>query len=97
MLSKFYLLISSSLLVMLDKMSNAEGLNNFTFSPITSFHFVAKFCANLVINSSFTDSKADVFGLGTASKDRPEEEAVADLFCYEFMRTFGDRLLRPAS
>jgi hypothetical protein len=26
-----------------------------------------------------------------------EEEAVADLFCYEAMRTFGDRLMRPSA
>ena len=90
-------MISNSLLTMLDKISNSEGLNNYTFAPLTSFHFVAKFCANLVLNTSNTDNKEDVYGVGADSKGRLEEEAVADLFCYEFMRTFGDRLMRPAS
>lgn len=85
-------------MILIDKMKNSESiLNNFTYSPLTSFHFVAKFCANLVINSSFTDSKADVYGLGAEANQRREEEAVADLFCYEVMRTFGDRLMRPSA
>jgi hypothetical protein len=57
---------------------------------------VAKFCANLVINSSITDTKLDIYG-GSENMSRKEEEAVADLFCYEAMRTYGDRLMRPSS
>lgn len=56
LITKFYLLISNSLLMLLEKMKNSENIiNNFSYSSLCSFHFVAKFCANLVINSSITD------------------------------------------
>jgi hypothetical protein len=85
-------------MTLMDTMKNSENvLNNFSYSSLTSFHFVAKFCANLVINSSITDVKSDVYGLGAEANGRREEEAVADLFCYEVMRTFGDRLMRPSA
>jgi len=40
-----------------------------------------------------TDSRKEVFGEG--STNRKEEEAMAEIFCYEAMRTFGDRIMRP--
>ena len=41
---------------------NENVLNNSSFSTLTSFHFVAKFCANLVNNTSMTEMKSDVHG-----------------------------------
>jgi hypothetical protein len=40
-----------------------------------------------------TDNRNDVFG--ERAKGRKEEEAMAEIFCYEAMRTFGDRIMRP--
>jgi len=69
---------------------------NFTLTSLTSFHFLVRFCANLVSNTSLIDKKQDIFGLGYESQ-RSEEEAAADLFCYEVMRTYGDRIMRPST
>jgi len=78
-------------------MKKAQNVvDNFSFTSLTSFHFLVKFCANLVSNTSLIDKKQDVFGLGYESQRR-EEESVADLFCYEVMRTYGDRIMRPAT
>lgn len=85
-------------MMLLDKMNNSELLiNSFSYSSLTSFQYVAKFCANLVLNTAITDSKVDVYGLGAEANSRREEEALADLFCYEIMRTYGDRLMRPSA
>ena len=65
LVSKYYLLISNGLLALLEKMKKAENtVDNFSFTSLTSFHFVVKFCANLVTNTSLIDNKNDVFGLG---------------------------------
>lgn len=61
-----------------------------SFSRINKFQYVAKFCQNIVFNCMSTDA-TDVNG---NSKKR-EEDAIADIFCYEAMRTFGDRIMRP--
>lgn len=38
----------------------------------------------------------DVYGEAMLnSSKRREEDAIADIFCYEAMRTFGDRIMRP--
>jgi hypothetical protein len=85
-------------MMVIEKMKASENvINNFSYSPLGSFHFIAKFCANLVINSSITDAKVDIYGSGSESVSRREEQAVADLFCYEIMRTIGDRLMRPST
>lgn len=85
-------------MMLIDKMKQSENIiNTFSYSKLTSFHYVAKFCSNLVLNCSITDNKADVYGLGAEANQRKEEEAVADLFCYEVLRTFGDRLMRPSA
>ena len=56
---------------------------------------MAKFCQNIVFNSINTDV-TDVYGETNANASkRREEDAIADIFCYEAMRTFGDRIMRP--
>lgn len=98
LITKFYLLISNALMALIDKMRENENIvNQFSFQSLTSFQFVARFCANLVANTSLTDAKVDVYGIGAEGSLRKEEEAVADLFCHEIIRTFGDRLMRPTA
>ena len=36
-----------------------------------------------------------MYGLSAEANSKSEEDAVAELFCYEAMRTFGDRMMRP--
>ena len=68
LISKYYLLISNSIMNLLDKMKKAENVvDNFTFTSLTSFHFLVKFCQNLIANTSLVDKKQDVFGLGYES------------------------------
>ena len=96
LVSRFYLLISNSLLTLLDKMEGmATQVNSFSYSNLTGFQYVSLFCSSLVQHSSVTDSRQDVYGLSAEANAKTEEEAVADLFCYEAMRTFGDRMMRP--
>jgi len=58
LISKYYLLISNSIMTLLEKMKKAENLvDNFSFTSLTSFHFLVKFCANLVANTSLVDKK----------------------------------------
>lgn len=58
---------------------------------------MAKFCANLVI-LSVNSEKDDVFMTQKGQENpRREEDAIAEVFCYEAMRTFGDRMMRPSS
>ena len=58
LISKYYLLISNSILTLLEKMKKAENVfDNFTFTSLTSFHFLVKFCQNLISNTSLVDKK----------------------------------------
>jgi len=42
-----------------------------------------------------SDTKREVFG--NDAESRREEDAIAEIFCYEVMRTFGDRIMRPSA
>lgn len=98
LISKYYLLISNALMMLLEKMKQSENIVDcFGFSTLLSFHYVAKFCSNLVLNCSLTDAKVDVYGQTAEGIARKEEEAVADLFCHEVQRTYGDRMMRPTA
>ena len=47
---------------------------------------------------SLNTEKEDVFNVNSkadAKQPRREEDAVADIFCYQAMRCFGDRIMRP--
>ena len=46
---------------------------------------------------SFSTDKNDVYdGSDDNPTKRREEDAIADIFCYEAMRCFGDRIMRPS-
>lgn len=56
---------------------------------------MANFCYNVVVSSVNTE-KDDVFCTPKGQRSiRREEDALADIFCYEVMRSFGDRIMRP--
>jgi len=81
---------------LLDRMKHSkQAINSSSISKLYKFHFVTKFASNLVFNANNTESKAEVFGLGYEFNQRREEDAIAEIFIYEVMRSFGDRIMRP--
>ena len=70
-----------------------ESFSSSSLQKLHNFALIAKFCKNIV-QTSFCTNTADVLQLKSA-KDGRDEDALADIFCYEAMRTFGDRIMRP--
>ena len=96
MVTKYYILISNALISLCEKMKRNDSFFNSSFSKLIKFQYVAKFCQNIITNSANTDM-FEVFGVDPRSKNvRREEDAIADIFCYEIMRCFGDRIMRPS-
>ena len=94
LVTKYYILMTNALVNLAQKMKyNEVSFSNSSLSRLHKFQYIAKFCAN-VVHSSLNTEKDDVFNTGQLS-ERREEDAVADIFCYEAMRTFGDRIMRP--
>jgi hypothetical protein len=95
--TKYYILVSNALISLCEKMKRNDSFFNSSFSKLVKFQYVAKFCQNIVFNSQNTEA-SDVLGIepGMQSKPRREEDAIADIFCYEAMRCFGDRIMRPS-
>ena len=73
--------------------SNHQVFSNSSLQQLHKFALIAKFCKNIVY-SSYCTNTADVLNLENP-KDGRDEDALADIFCYEAMRTFGDRIMRP--
>lgn len=74
---------------------NEAAFSHSSLSKIHKFQFISKFCTN-VVSSTLNTEKEDVFNVPIGSKTRQrEEDALADIFCYEAMRCFGDRIMRP--
>lgn len=49
-----------------------------------------------MVTSTVNTEKDDVFNVPKGQRiNRREEDALADIFCYEAMRCFGDRIMRP--
>ena len=100
LMTKFYILVSNALQSLAEKMKRNEGLySNSSLSKIHKFQYISQFCANIVTLSLNTE-RADVFNVNTKADQqhmRREEDAVADIFCYQAMRTFGDRIMRPSA
>jgi hypothetical protein len=94
MVKRFYILITNALMSLVMKLKNNADkfFSHSSLQKLHRFQFISKFTSNLVIHSVLTDSRKEVFGAGT---DKKEEEAMAEIFCYEAMRTFGDRIMRP--
>ena len=62
---KYYVLTVNALISLLDKMKlNKQIINASSFSKLYKFHFVSKFCSNLVFNAINTETKSAVYGLG---------------------------------
>ena len=101
-MAKFYIIVSNALLLVADKLKRNEALySNSSFSKIHKFQYISQFCANIV-SLSLNTEKEDVFNVDRSKKQDPsmmrrEEDAVADIFCYQCMRTFGDRIMRPSA
>ena len=70
-----------------------ETFSNSSLQKLHKFALIAKFCKNIVY-TTFCTNTTDVLNL-TNAKDGRDEDALADIFCYEAMRTFGDRIMRP--
>jgi len=95
---KYYVLTVNALINLLEKIKqNKQIFNASSFSKLYKFHFLAKFCSNLVFNTINTETKSAIFGLGYEFNQKRDEDAVAEMFIYEAMRTFGDRMLRPSA
>lgn len=74
---------------------NDAAFSHSSLSSIHKFQYIAKFCSN-VVTSTVNTEKDDVFCVPAGQKSRQrEEDALADIFCYEAMRCFGDRIMRP--
>lgn len=98
MMMKYYVLTVNALMNLLDRMKqNKSVFNASQISKLYKFHFVAKFSSNLVFYSINTEMKSSVYGFGYEFNQKREEDAVAEIFIYEACRTFGDRIMRPAS
>jgi hypothetical protein len=101
-ITKYYILVTNALVSLAEKMRRNETMFGYShYSKLHKFHFISNFCSNLVTTSVNTE-KDDVFNRRNESyelmrSDRREEDALADLFCYEAMRTFGDRIMRPST
>ena len=96
LITKYYILMTNALDKLLKQMKRNEGaFATSSLSKLHRFQYIAKFCSN-VVTSSVNTEKEDVFCYppGQASSRR-EEDALADIFCYEAMRCFGDRIMRP--
>jgi hypothetical protein len=76
-------------------MKRNDSFFNSSFSKLIKFQYVAKFCQNIVFNSQNTDA-SEVLGIEPGMSKWREEDAIADIFCYEAMRCFGDRIMRPS-
>ena len=96
LVTKYYILITNALDKLLKQMKrNESAFSHSSLSKLHKFQYIAKFCTNVVCSTLNTE-KDDVFNTpaGQRTKSR-EEDALADIFCYEAMRCFGDRIMRP--
>ena len=53
--NKYYILITNSLMQLLEKMKRQDNYHNSSFSKLTSFHLFAKYCQNLVNYTLISD------------------------------------------
>lgn len=99
MITKYYILITNALDTLLKAIKKSDAtFSHSSLSSIHKFQYIANFCSN-VVNSTVSTEKDDVFNVpettGRRRVKQREEDALADIFCYEAMRCFGDRIMRP--
>ena len=88
--------VSKSTLRSLKIAATNDFFFNSSFSKLVKIQYVAKFCQNIVFNSQNTGA-SDILGIEPIMQSKPRrEDAIADIFCYEAMRRFGDRIMRPS-
>lgn len=85
-LNKYYILISNTALVFLEKLKRVDAMNNSSMTKLNSFHLFQRFCSNLVFYTASIDQAVDHYN--------KEEDLASNAMIYELMRTYGDRLNR---
>lgn len=95
LVTKYYILITNALDKLLKLIKrNETSFSHSSLSKIHRFQYISNFCTNVVFSSVNTE-KDDVFCTPPGQRsNRREEDALADIFCYEAMRCFGDRIMR---
>lgn len=96
LITKYYILITNALDKLLKQIKrNEANFSHSSLSKIHRFQFVSNFCYSTVVSSINTE-KDDVFCTAPGQRTtRREEDALADIFCYQAMRCFADRIMRP--
>lgn len=89
-INKYYILITNTLVSLLEKIKRQEHIHDSSFQRLTSFHLISKFCANLTNYTLISDDPKEITPEGLK-----EEDAACNMACYEIMRTFGDRIMLP--
>lgn len=89
--NKYYILITNSLMHLLEKLKRQDNYHNSSFVRLNSFHLFAKYCQNLVNYTLISDDSKEIIVKGLR-----EEDSAADMMSYEFQRTYGDRILMPS-
>jgi hypothetical protein len=90
LLQKYYIIITKSLMSLLEKVRRSDSMHNSSFTPLFSFDILAKFCSSLVLNTVISDDAKEI-----GSKGQREEDAVANLVLYEVLRNYADRIYKP--
>ena len=89
--NKYYILMTNSLMQLLEKMKRQDNFHNSSFSRLTSFNLIAKYCSNLINYTLISDDIKEL-----TLKGMREEDAAADMMAYELFRTYGDRIMMPS-
>ena len=102
LINKYYILLTNSLVHVLDKLKKTESLHRYQIHKLFNFHNISALCHNLtqftLLTEAFEDKPDPLFKKPvkkTDKKERREEDLMAEIFCYEVQRRFTDRILMP--
>jgi hypothetical protein len=90
LLKKYYIIITNSMIQLLERVKRSEPMQNSSFSSLSCFDFLSRFCTSLVQNTVISDDHIDI-GL----KGQREEDAIANIVLYEVFRNYSDRIMKP--
>ena len=90
LINKYYILITNSVMALLDKMKRQELFHNSSFLKLTSFHLLSRFCCNLANYTLISDDPKEI-----TIKGHKEEDSAANMMVYEMLRAYADRILMP--
>lgn len=88
--NKYYILMTNSIMALIDKLKRQEYFHNSSFLRLTNFHIFSRFCANLANYTLISDEPSEIILKGFR-----EEDAAANMMIYEISRSFGDRIMLP--